>query len=92
MAVNVLTFVIVGHEDYPVYEADLSTRGADVSGAADRAQYLHQFVLHAALDGVEELQWQTPNMHLSVVDKFNNLQVFFSTRIVVLPLTRTASP
>lgn len=75
MATNVLTFVIVGHEDRPVYEADLSSRAVDVSGRDDRAQYLHQFVLHAALDGVEELQWQTPNMYLSVVDKFNNLQV-----------------
>lgn len=41
----------------------------------DRAQYLHQFVLHAALDAVDEQQWQGPNMNLGVVDKFNNLQV-----------------
>jgi hypothetical protein len=41
----------------------------------DRAQYLHQFVLHAALDAVEEQQWQTTNMSLGVVDKFNHLQV-----------------
>lgn len=40
-----------------------------------RSQYLHQFVLHAALDAVEEQQWQTSAMHLGVVDKFNNLQV-----------------
>ncbi len=40
----------------------------------DRAQYLHQFVLHAALDAVEEQQWQTTSMSLGVVDKFNNLQ------------------
>ena len=41
----------------------------------DRAQYLHQFVLHAALDAVDEQVWITSSMHLGVVDKFNNLQV-----------------
>lgn len=34
-----------------------------------------QFVLHAALDAVDEQQWSTPNMHLGVVDRFHNLQV-----------------
>ncbi len=41
----------------------------------DRTQYLHQFVLHAALDAVEDQQWHSTNMNLGVVDKFNNLQV-----------------
>ena len=36
---------------------------------------MHQFVLHAALDAVEDQQWQSTNMNLGVVDKFNNLQV-----------------
>lgn len=40
----------------------------------ERAQYLHQFVLHAALDAVEEQLWSTGAMHLGVVDRFNNLQ------------------
>lgn len=37
--------------------------------------YLHQFVLHAALDAVNEQLWTTSNMHLGAVDKFNNLTV-----------------
>lgn len=74
MAGSVLTFVIVGHDDHPIFEADLAARGEAV-GRDDRAQYLHQFVLHAALDAVEEQQWHSTNMHLSVVDRFNNLQV-----------------
>ena len=37
--------------------------------------YLHQFVLHAALDAVNEQVWTTTSMHLGTVDKFNNLMV-----------------
>lgn len=40
----------------------------------ERAQYLHQFVMHAALDAVDEQLWSTSAMHLGVVDRFNNLQ------------------
>ncbi len=43
--------------------------------AQERAQYLHQFVLHASLDAVDEQLWNTTSMHLGVVDKFNNLHV-----------------
>jgi trafficking protein particle complex subunit 2 len=104
MATSVLTFVIVGQEDHPIYEADLSSRAVDQAvkdvrdhfwrllcslcfsfeGRAffhaplflvqERAQYLHQFVLHAALDAVEEQVWTTSAMYLGNVDKFNNLQ------------------
>ena len=79
-----LTFVIVGDEDHPIFEADLAARGGDAATRDDqssRSQYLHQFVLHAALDAVEEQQWQTSAMHLGVVDKFNNLQVLYHARV-----------
>lgn len=36
---------------------------------------MHQFVLHAALDAVNEQLWTTTSMHLGTVDKFNNLMV-----------------
>lgn len=38
----VLNFVIVGHEDHPIFEADLSAR--DSAAKEDRAQYLHQVI------------------------------------------------
>ena len=40
----------------------------------ERPQYLYHFVLHAALDAVEEQEWHSNSMHLGVVDRFNNLQ------------------
>lgn len=40
MSTTVLNFVIVGHEDHPIYEADLTAREGVVK--EERAQYLHQ--------------------------------------------------
>ena len=48
--------------------------GECVLHVQERAQYLHQFVMHAALDAVDEQLWSTSAMHLGVVDRFNNLQ------------------
>ncbi len=42
----------------------------------DRAQYLHQFVLHSSLDAVDDMIWATQGMFLNVVDKFNAMQVW----------------
>mmetsp|Transcript_2636 Transcript_2636/g.7857 ORF Transcript_2636/g.7857 Transcript_2636/m.7857 type:complete len:143 (+) Transcript_2636:287-715(+) len=75
MAAPILSLVIVGHEDHPIFEVDLGSRTAEPSTRDERAQYLHQFVLHASLDAVEEQLWTTPAMHLGTVDRFNNLQV-----------------
>lgn len=44
-------------------------------GTQAQGVYLHQFVLHAALDAVNEQLWTTTSMHLGNVDKFNNLMV-----------------
>ncbi|KIY97195.1 Trafficking protein particle complex subunit 2, partial [Monoraphidium neglectum] len=69
MASGVLTFVIVGQQDHPIYEVDLT------GPKEQQAQYLHQFVLHAALDAVDEAMWGTKELHLKTVDRFNNLLV-----------------
>ncbi len=50
-------------------------RACRTPGGQERAQYLHQFVMHASLDAVEEQLWSSSSMHLGSVDRFNNLQV-----------------
>ena len=41
----------------------------------DDNNHLHQFVLHAALDNVEEMMWGTQGMFLKGVDSYYNLVV-----------------
>lgn len=65
----VLTFMVIGHNDHPVYEVDLT------GPKEQQLQYLHQFVLHAALDAVDEAMWTTKELHLKTVDRFNVLSV-----------------
>lgn len=36
---------------------------------------MNQFVLHSALDIVEEIQWVQRDLYLKTVDRFNNLLV-----------------
>eukprot|EP00434_Breviolum_minutum_P002360 symbB.v1.2.002085.t1/scaffold109.1/size325261/3 len=66
--VNVL--IIVNKDDVPIYEADLSTEGL-----REDSPHLDQFVVHAALDLVDEMVWSTSSMFLRVVDKFNDFHV-----------------
>ncbi|VAH33938.1 unnamed protein product [Triticum turgidum subsp. durum] len=82
-------FVIVSKNDIPIYEAEvgsapkkdkyLGTEGvcgifAPVYMKEDLA-YHHQFILHAALDVVQDLAWTTNAMFLRSVDRFNDLVV-----------------
>lgn len=36
---------------------------------------MNQFILHSALDIVEEVQWVQKELYLKTVDRFNNLLV-----------------
>mmetsp|Transcript_10246 Transcript_10246/g.19232 ORF Transcript_10246/g.19232 Transcript_10246/m.19232 type:complete len:144 (+) Transcript_10246:104-535(+) len=64
-----LVFVIVGRDEL-VYESRFATN----SNRDDHA-HMDQFVLHSALDMVEEKMWRTQSMSLGVVDEFNEVQV-----------------
>lgn len=67
---NTACFVIVGRNDIPIYEAEVGT-----AIKKEEATYQHQFILHAALDIVQDLQWTTSAMFLKGVDRFNDLFV-----------------
>ncbi|WVZ96826.1 hypothetical protein U9M48_042414 [Paspalum notatum var. saurae] len=63
-------FVIISKNDIPIYEAEV--------GSAPKKEdlaYQHQFILHAALDVVQDLAWTTNAMFLKSVDRFNDLVV-----------------
>ncbi|EAZ31265.1 hypothetical protein OsJ_15368 [Oryza sativa Japonica Group] len=63
-------FAIVSKNDIPIYEAEV--------GSAPKKEdlaYQHQFILHAALDVVQDLAWSTNAMFLKSVDRFNDLVV-----------------
>ncbi|KAG0588577.1 hypothetical protein M758_2G208300 [Ceratodon purpureus] len=63
-------FVIVSRNDSPIYESEVGT-----APKKDEAAHLHQFILHASLDIVQDVVWNTNNMFLKLVDKFNDLLV-----------------
>ncbi|KAE9453508.1 hypothetical protein C3L33_14589, partial [Rhododendron williamsianum] len=59
-------------------EIDFSSSGCSVlalgTGMKDAA-HQHQFILHAALDIVQDLAWTTSAMFLKAIDRFNELAV-----------------
>ncbi|KAG6426101.1 hypothetical protein SASPL_110315 [Salvia splendens] len=63
-------FMIVSKNDIPIYEAEVGT----VPKKEDAA-HQHQFILHAALDIVQDTAWTTSAMFLKAIDRFNDLVV-----------------
>ncbi|KAH1245908.1 Trafficking protein particle complex subunit 2 [Glycine max] len=63
-------FIIVSRNDIPIYEAEVG-----VAAKREDSAQLHQFILHAALDIVQDLAWTTSAMYLKSVDRFNELVV-----------------
>lgn len=61
-------FLIIGKNDVPLYEASLGTVKKDIG-------HLNQFIIHAALDIVDEDAPLSQSMYLTTVDKFNDLYV-----------------
>ncbi|KAI5684508.1 hypothetical protein M9H77_05736 [Catharanthus roseus] len=64
-------FMIVSKNDIPIYEAEVGT-----AIKKDETAYQHQFVLHAALDIVQDQAWTTSAMFLKGIDRFNDSVVW----------------
>ncbi|KAK4844719.1 hypothetical protein QYF36_023614 [Acer negundo] len=63
-------FIIVSRNDIPIYEAEVGS----ATKREDAAQ-LHQFILHASLDIVQDLAWTTSAIFLKAIDRLNDLVV-----------------
>ncbi|KAJ3341387.1 hypothetical protein HDU93_005023 [Gonapodya sp. JEL0774] len=66
-------FVVVGTRDNPLYEAEFGSPRSDLK--REEHKHLNQFIVHAALDMVDEAMWATKDMYLKTVDKFNDFFV-----------------
>ncbi|KAJ1666325.1 TRAPP subunit [Coemansia sp. RSA 1813] len=61
-------FAIVGTNDSPLYEAEFGAQ-------REENKYLQQFVVHAALDLVDDAQFMTNTCYLKSVDRYNDWTV-----------------
>ncbi len=59
-------FTVVGTRDNPLFEIDFGTSKGSGDGIArfkDEAKHMNQFIVHAALDMVEEVQWANKELY-----------------------------
>lgn len=65
-------FAIIGTQDNPLFEHEFGTskQGGDgQSRFSDQARHLNQFILHSALDVVEEVQWNNGQLYVQTYPK-----------------------
>ncbi|KAJ0989869.1 hypothetical protein J5N97_008225 [Dioscorea zingiberensis] len=75
-------FIIVSRNDIPIYEAEVGS-----AMKKEEAAHQHQFILHAALDIVQDLAWTMSAMFLKAMDRFNDLVVsVYVTAGHILPI------
>ncbi|KAI5660516.1 hypothetical protein M9H77_29309 [Catharanthus roseus] len=63
-------FIIVSKNDIPIYEAEVGA-----PPRKEEAAHQHQFILHSALDIVQDQAWTTSAMFQKGIDRFNDLVV-----------------
>lgn len=73
-----LYFAIIGSKDNPLYELDMNSTpklSSNEGGGETDNKHLNQFIVHAALDVLEDVQWQTNSTYLKVIDRFNDFYI-----------------
>lgn len=66
-------FAILGLEDKSLYDVEFggNRQGSDVQSLFPPSiKELTSYIVHASLDVVDEIQWNTPALYLKEVDKF----------------------
>lgn len=66
---------IVGTKDNPIYQLEFGTAKSGGDGQPkfrEDQRSMNQFIVHSALDVVEEVQWTSGIMYMKSIDKFNN--------------------
>lgn len=61
-------FTIIGTRDNPLFELEFGTSKLGGDGIArfrDEAKYMNQFIVHAALDMVDEFQWANKDLYVT---------------------------
>ncbi|CAN6616806.1 trafficking protein particle complex subunit 20 [Trichomonascus vanleenenianus] len=69
---------IIGTKDCPIYELEFGTNrqgGDGVARFSPEMKELNPFILHAALDVVEYVQWTTNSLYLKAVDNFYSYMI-----------------
>ena len=59
-------FSIIGTRDNPLFEIEFGTSKGSGDGTArfkEEARHMNQFIVHAALDMVEEIQWTSKELY-----------------------------
>lgn len=65
-------FTIIGTRDNPLFELDFGTSKVGGDGIArfrEEAKHMNQFIVHAALDLVEEAQWTTKDLYACLISQ-----------------------
>ncbi|AET39454.1 TRAPP subunit TRS20 Ecym_4400 [Eremothecium cymbalariae DBVPG len=63
-------FAIIGHKDTPIYEAEFTSLQQSFP---PNLKELNPFILHASLDIIEDLQWQTTSSNSSTYNNSNTI-------------------
>lgn len=86
-------FAIIGTQDNPLFEHEFGTskQGGDgQSRFSDQARHLNQFILHSALDVVEEVQWNNGQLYVQIRTPQDNN--FFDHRTSHAPILSLSHP